>query len=78
MGIPDDNNELTVSYTTLVRRAMRFGGCSSSRSIFVGACAAALESKHPPEDWMARFDGEKRSEMIATSDLLASFVFGRN
>lgn len=76
LGVPGNNKESDVSYETLVRRAIRLGGCSSSRSMFVGACAAALESKRLPDDWVARFEKEKMSEMNATSNQLASLMNG--
>mmetsp|Transcript_11321 Transcript_11321/g.22385 ORF Transcript_11321/g.22385 Transcript_11321/m.22385 type:complete len:89 (-) Transcript_11321:243-509(-) len=58
-------------YEEAVREAIRLGGCSASRAIFVGACAAALSGSPPPDDWMARFGESKRTEVLELAEALA-------
>lgn len=50
-------------FVAVVREAMRLGGCSASRALFVGACAGALSSEPLPDAWLARFGQEKRDEV---------------
>jgi len=58
-------------YEEAVREAIRLGGDSASRAIFVGACAGALSGSLPPDDWMVRFGEAKRAEVLELAEALA-------
>jgi len=60
------------NYPVVVREALRLGGCSASRALFVGACSAALAAEPPPEDWMAHFSDSKRAEATEVAHRIAA------
>ena len=61
-------------YAATVREAMRLGGCSASRCLFVGACSAALAGKPPPDEWLAHFDQGKRTELAGLAEQVAGLI----
>jgi len=70
-GEGDGEKQTTDLFTRAVRSAILFGGCSSSRALFVGACSAALARVHPPDSWLQHFEGSKRIELLGLANTLA-------
>lgn len=61
----------TTQYEATLREAIRLGGCNVSRSIFTGACIAALEESPPPKKWMERFRADNLEELERLARALA-------
>jgi len=53
-----------VDYASCVREAIRLGGCSASRSLFVGAVAAALDDGCP-QAWIEQLAEPARVTELA-------------
>ena len=64
---PDAQN-----YEEVVREALRLGGCSASRALFVGACSAAVAATPPPDAWLAHFSDSKRIEAVSVAQKIAA------
>lgn len=76
LGVMTQNSEAAAVSTTeqfeaSLREAIRLGGCNVSRSIFVGACVAALEESPPPKTWMERFGDDRLKEVERLAKALA-------
>jgi hypothetical protein len=83
-GVVDGNNYYD-NYAQCIRESIRLGGCTASRSIYVGAICAALQCHNNnssscsndklvlgvPEDWVAQLAEPERMKDLAVK--IASF-----
>lgn len=60
-------------YAAVVRDAIRIGGCSASRGMLAGACAAALNGDPAcvPVDWLPK-EANARAELMELTRAVAN------